>query len=108
MNDLIPYMGNNLMRYSIDPIIIPETPETSIARQIPYQAIRLLDRESQRKHYNEALAIGSSIVNTFIRGTSSNDLENLVQVSIEPEIIRGSFLGFGGSKGMIITFSRRR
>jgi len=108
MNDLMPYRGNNLMRYSVDPVIIPETPETSIARQIPYQAIRLLDRESQRKRYNEALAIGSSIVNTFIRGTSPDDLENLVQVSIEPEVTRGGFLGFGGSKGMVITFNRRR
>ncbi len=107
MNELMPYMGNNLMRHSIDPVIIPETPETSIARQIPYQAIRLLDRESQRKRYNEALAIGSSVVNTFIQRTSPEDLERLVEISIEPEVIRGGFLGFGGSKGMVITFGRR-
>ena len=109
MNELMPYIGNNLLdyqRFPLNSMIVPETPETSIARQIPFQAIRFLDRESQRKRYNEALAIGSSVVNTFIQKTSSYDLETLVQISIEPEVTRRGFLGIRGSKGMVITFNR--
>ena len=85
-------------------ISMPETPETAIARRIPYSAIKLLNNESKRKHYVNALSIGAGVANTFLSGLSSEDLSDISDVSIEPEVRRGFF----GPKGMVISFRRRR
>jgi hypothetical protein len=96
--------------YPIIPYTVtPESPETSIARQIPVDAIRLLDKESQRRNYNQGLAIGASIVNTYVSRLLPQDVDNLSQIAIEPEVTtRSDFLGFNREKGMVITFRRRR
>ena len=82
---------------------IPERPETVIARSIPHSAIQLLDKESKRRNYVEALSIGAGIVNTYLQRLPSEEHKNLSKIRVEPEKIRG---GFFGTKGMEITFER--
>ncbi len=81
-----------------------ESPETAIARQKPDVLLKLLEMESSRKRYNEALSIGTSIVNTYISGSSQKDISKIKEISIEPYKQIGGFLGISGSRGMVISF----
>ena len=105
--DLLPEIFNPYPTFSLAQT--PESPETAIARQIPRDAIRLLDRESQRRNYNQGLAIGASVVNTYVSRLSEEGVDKLAQITIEPEVTtRSDFFGFNTEKGMVITFRRRR
>lgn len=88
------------------PVITHESPETAIARQIPERLLKLLERESERRHYNEALAIGSGVVNTYLGRLSSDDTSRIERISVVPYEKIGGFFGFGGNKGMVISFRR--
>lgn len=80
-----------------------ESPETAIARQIPHLACKLLDRESQRKHYTMALGIGASVAVTYLNRSSEENISRLKRIRIDPE--RRRFFGLG-SKGMVIEFEK--
>ncbi len=88
-------------------IVENESPETAIARQKPEKLLILLERESERKRYNEALAIGASIANTYISGLSSQNKFKINEISIEPIRQMRGVLGFFGNKGMVISFKKR-
>lgn len=96
--------------YGYNPMLnVPESPETAIARSIPHSAINLLDKESKRKYYVEALSIGAGVVNTYLQGLASEEHTGLSKIRIEPEKRTGGIVGlFFGSKGMEITFGRKR
>ena len=97
------------MDYGYSPTFnVPESPETAISRRVPHSAIHLLDKESRRRHYVEALSIGAGIVNTYLTRLPSEKHANLSKIRIEPEKRTGGVIGlFLGSKGMEITFERR-
>ena len=88
---------------------VSESPETAIARSIPHSAIRLLDRESKRKHYVAALSIGAGVVNTYLNRLPSEEHTGLSKIRIEPEKLTRGIIGLClGSKGREITFERKR
>lgn len=93
-----------------NPFMIPErieheSPETAIARQIPRPLLISLDKESKRKRYNEALAIGAEVVKTYLSKSSQENINNLGEINIQPKISENIF---GKNKGMRISFKRRK
>ena len=89
----------------IMPVPVPESPETAVARSVPSSAIHLLDNESRRRHYVEALDIGAKIASILLTRVSPESLDNIADVRIEPEKKMGIF-GFSRTKGMKISFRR--
>ena len=100
MNDeryaLANMMGANMM--------VPEIPETALARVAPNLAARVLLLDIEKRYYAQGLAIGGSIVNTYLGSASQQAVDALDAVRIEPEA-RSSFFG---PKGMNIFFRRGR
>jgi len=74
------------------PSLINETPETSIARQIPSQAIKLLERDYQRTEYNEGLRIGAQIAANYLESLSTKEHAKIKSIEIYPEQ-ENKFLG---------------
>ena len=84
--------------------IITESPESVLARNIPHNTARLLDRRSRREHYVDALRIGADVVTTYLNRLPSEEQSELLKIRIDPEV---STRFFFGSKGMEISFERR-
>lgn len=80
-----------------------ESPETVLARSSPLSTLRLLNKESKRKHYVEALSLGADITQNYISNLESENLSKIKQIKIEPEV----WGGFGKGKGMVISFKRK-
>jgi len=89
----------------IMPVQMNETPETAVARSVPSSAIRLLDNESRRRHYVEALDIGARVVSILLTRVPPESLDNIADVRVEPEKKMG-FPWFSRAKGMKISFRR--
>lgn len=64
---------------------VNESPQTSIARQIPSQAIKLLERDHQRTEYNEGLRIGSQIADNYLESLSPKEYAKIKSIEIYPE-----------------------
>ncbi len=63
----------------------PESPETAIARKEPIKMNSLLKRESARKRYNEALAIGANLARNYLDNLSQEEYINISKIEIIPE-----------------------
>jgi len=81
----------------------PEMPEAIIARRIPRRTARLLEKESERKHYNAGLAIGANVVNNLVSRLSDKERERIREIEVSPNhVIEKGFLGFGKKFAMLI------
>lgn len=67
------------------PSLINESPETSIARQIPPQAIKLLKRDDQRTEYNKGLRTGAQIAANYLENLSPKEHAKIKGIEIYPE-----------------------
>ncbi len=88
------------------PSLINESPETSISRQIPSQAIKLLERDSQREEYNEGLKEGAQIVENYLGNLSSKEYEKIKSIEIYPGH-ETQFLGISTGKKSLEVKIRR-
>lgn len=89
--------------------ITPESPETAVARQEPNQILKLLERESERRRYNEAIKIGENLANTFIRCTSQSDLEKIENIRADPDMPKKGFFGQRTrGRGLTLTINRKK
>ena len=89
-------------------ISVPERPEAIIARRIPRRTARLLEKESERRHYDARLAIGSNVANNLVNKISEEAREEISNIEVSPDhVIKKGFLGFGKEKGMKITIKKK-
>lgn len=65
--------------------ITPESPETAIARRIPSNMARLLERESERRRYNEGLEIGARVAQSYIGGLNPEEYSRISEIEIIPQ-----------------------
>ena len=68
-----------------NPSIINESPGTAIARQVPVEMARVLERDSRRKNYVAGLREGSKIVGTYLRELPKEEHSKIKQITIYPE-----------------------
>lgn len=104
--ELIPQDCSFPFNYGFWPMITHESPETAVARQIPERLLNLLEEESKRKRYNEAIAIGSEVVKTHLERLLPEDNKKIKEISVVPYAKIGGFLGLGANMGMVISFKR--
>lgn len=64
-----------------------ENPISTIAKKLPKESLSLLEKESKRKNYCNALEIGASIVNNLIKDMASKEKAKINEIYVNPEEI---------------------
>jgi hypothetical protein len=62
----------------------PDTPKTALAKRIPRKTLSLLEKESEKRHYDAELACGADIVNTYLNRISKKEVESINEITILP------------------------
>lgn len=84
------------------PTITSISPESVLAEKSPLRTIRMLEKASTERHYENLNAIGSSIANTYVSGLSPEHRPHLKRVICRPKVNFGGL--FSRDIGMVIEF----
>ena len=88
------------------PIITQEDPATAIAKKAPLNALRFLEKESQRRYKESILSIGQNVASTYLERLDSNAVREISKVKVRPNKRMGLF-GIFGDRGLEIKIIRR-
>lgn len=86
--DIIPY--NNFY-----PVVNPESPETAIARKVPLNLLKFLEKQSKLKHEETLNSIGADVANTYLQGMDSDSKSKISKIKVKSRKIMGLFSGRG-------------
>ncbi|MFA5071700.1 MAG: hypothetical protein WC511_05070 [Candidatus Pacearchaeota archaeon] len=82
MNDLIPYENRAIIPYFNEDVVQPESPETAVARETPFEASRLLKALAKEETTRYALNAASSMVHDYLSEVPEERLANSNGVKI--------------------------
>ena len=108
INSMVPYeeYDNNYSSGSFNfptfPTITSISPESVLAEKSPLRTIRMLEKASSERHYENLNAIGRSIANTYVSGLAPEHRPHLKRVVCRPKVNFGGW--FSRDIGMVIEF----